>query len=124
MYLQQAIKNGLAKGAIKGLSHSGDQYHEAIDCLKSRYNRPHLIRAHVRAIMDALPLKDGSGKELRRLHDTLQQHLRALKSMGCDPDGPLVTSIVELKLDVNTMFKWQKHSQDKNGLHRSQSSSF
>ena len=39
VYLQQAIKQGSARSAIEGLSQSGDQYKEAVDCLKSRYNR-------------------------------------------------------------------------------------
>lgn len=114
VYLQQAIKDGSAKSVVEGLSRSGEQYQEAIDCLKSRYNRPRVThRAHVRMIVDAPPLKEGSGKELRRLHDTLQQHLRALKSMKHEPDGSFITSIVELKLDPDTMFEWSKHSQDK-----------
>lgn len=114
VYLQQAVKNGSAKNAIEGLSRSGDNYHEAVDCLMSRYNRPRLIhRAHVRVIMEAPSLKDGSGKELRRLHDVIQQHLRALKSMKCEPSSSFLTSILELKLDVDTMFEWQKHSQSK-----------
>ena len=114
VYLQQAIKGGSAKSAIKGLSRSGDNYDEAIACLKSRYNRPRLIhRAHVQRIMDAQPLKDGSGKELRWLHETLQQHLRALRAMKCEPDSSFTTSVTELKLDSETMFEWQKHSQDK-----------
>ena len=29
MYLQQALKDGTAKGAIEGLSHSGDNYEKA-----------------------------------------------------------------------------------------------
>lgn len=112
IYLQEAIKEGSARAAIEGLSRSGDQYHEAVDCLKARYNRPRIThRAHVRSIMDASPLKDGSGKELRKLHDLLQQHLRALKTMGTEPDPSFVTCIVELKLDPTTLFEWQKHSQ-------------
>ena len=31
--------------------------------------------------------------------------------MGCEPSGPLITSILELKLDANTSFEWQKFSQ-------------
>ena len=50
-------------------------------------------------------------KELRRLHDVVTQHLRALKSMEYDPSGPFITSILELKLDTTTLFEWQKHSQ-------------
>ena len=33
VYLQQAIKGGSSKNAIEGLSRSGDNYDEAIDCL-------------------------------------------------------------------------------------------
>ena len=44
--------------------------------LKSRYDRPRLIqRTHVQLIVDTPPLKEGSGKELRRLHDNVQQHV-------------------------------------------------
>ena len=112
VYLQQAVKNGSAKPVIEGLSRSGENEKEAIDCLKSRFNRPCLLHhAHVRKIVEAPSLKDGSGKELRRLHDTVQQHLRALKAMGSEPDESFITSVIELKLDVSTMFEWQRHSQ-------------
>jgi len=112
VYLQHAIKDGSAKNVIEGLSHSGDNYEEAIECLKSRYNRPRLIqRTHVQLIVDAPSLKEGNGKELRRLHDTVQQHVRALKTLGCDLPGKFITSMIELKLDADTLFEWQKHSQ-------------
>ena len=39
------------------------------------------------------------------------QHLRALKAMGNEPSGAFITSTLELKLDTNTMFEWQRHSQ-------------
>ena len=107
VYLQQSLKGGSARGAIEGLSRSGDCYNEAIECLRSRYDRPRLIhQAHVRVILEAPSLKEGNGKELRRLHDTVQQHLRALKAMGCEAPGPFITSVLELKLDTNTMFEW------------------
>ena len=111
-YLRHALKGGQAKNVIEGLSRSGDQYSEAISCLKSRYNRPHLIhQAHVQRILETPSLKDGTGKELRRLHDIAQQHQRALKALGHEPSGSFITSLLELKLDVNTMFEWQRHSQ-------------
>ena len=54
MYLQQSLKGGTAKGAIEGLSHSGEYYTEAIECLQSRYNRPRLIhKTHVCMILEA-----------------------------------------------------------------------
>ena len=112
-YLRHALKDGSAKQVVEGLSSSGEQYEEAIDCLRKRFDRPRLLhQAHVRAILEAPALKDGNGKELRRLHDIANQHLRALKAMECEPSGSFVTSMLELKLDVTTMFEWQKHSQE------------
>lgn len=112
VYLQHAFKDGTAKRVIEGLSRSGEHYTEAIKSLKSRYDRPRLIhQTHVRMIVEAPSLKDGSGKELRRLHDTIQQHLRALKALGHEPSPAFITSMLELKLDVATTFEWQKHSQ-------------
>ena len=111
VYLQQAIKDGSANSAIEGLSKTGDHYDEAVKCLKSRYDRPRLIhREHVQLIMNTAPLRDGSGKELKRLHDAIQQHTRALKTMGSEPEM-FLTSVIELKLDRDTMFEWQKHTQ-------------
>ncbi len=112
-YLRHGLKDGSAKHVVEGLSGSGEQYEEAIDCLRKRYDRPRLLhQAHVRAILDAPALKEGGGKELRRLHDTANQHLRALKSMDYEPPGSFITSMLELKLDTTTMFEWQKCSQE------------
>ncbi len=113
-YLRHALKGGTAKSVIEGLSRSGEHFTEAITCLKSRYNKPHLIhQAHVSKIVETPNLKDGSGKELRRLQNAAQQHLRALKAMGYESSGSFVTSMLELKLDVDTMFEWQRQSQDR-----------
>ena len=46
VYLQQSLKNGSAKSTIEGLSRSGEYYAEAVECLKSRYDRPRLIHLH------------------------------------------------------------------------------
>ena len=116
-YLRNSLKNGSAKGVIEGLSESGEFYEEAIKSLKARYDRPRLIhRSHVRMIIEAPGLKDGTGREIRRLHDTVQQHLRALKAMAYEPSGPFITSILELKLDSTTSFEWQRFSQDTTGV--------
>lgn len=111
VYLRHSVKDGSAKGVIEGLSRSGEHYAEAVECLTSRYDRPRLIhQAHVRKILEVPALKEGSGRELRHLHDTVLQHLRALKAMGYEPSGPFITSALELKLDTTTTFEWQRHS--------------
>ena len=113
VYLQHSLKDGSAKHVIEGLSRTGDCYKEAVECLQSRFDRPRLIhQTHVRMILEASPLTEGTGKELRRLHDVVQQHLRALKAMDLEPSGAFITSVVELKLHASTMFEWQKHSQE------------
>ena len=52
-----------------------------------------------------------NSRELQRLHDTANQHLRTLKAMGCEPSGQFITSALELKFDDNTMFEWQRYNQ-------------
>ena len=42
----------------------------------------------------------------------LDMHLCALKSMGREPSASFITSLIEMKLDPDTMFEWQKASQD------------
>ena len=109
------VKEGPDSAVIEGHFHSGEHYTEAIECLLVRYDRLRLIhQAHANKILEAPILKEGSGKKiLRHSHDTVQQHLRALKSMGYDSSRPFVTSAIELKLDTGTMFQWQKYSQEK-----------
>jgi hypothetical protein len=64
----------------------------------------------VRKIIEAPPLKEGGGRELRHLHDTVLQHLRALKAMDYEPSGPFITLVLEMKLDSGTTFEWHRHS--------------
>ena len=49
VYLQHAVKNGSAISVIQGLSQSGEQYTEAVECLKSRYDRPRLVHQRKRS---------------------------------------------------------------------------
>ena len=44
MYLQNAIKDKIAKNLIAGLTKSSEHYDEAVKCLQERYDR------HVRSI--------------------------------------------------------------------------
>ena len=60
-------------------------------------------------IMEAPGLKEGSSKELciLHVHDTVVQHLRVLKEMGHELPNLFIMSMLELKLNSNTMFEWQ-----------------
>jgi len=110
VYLCHAVKDDVARSTIESLSHTGDQSEKSIDLLKAH---PLIIhQAHVRKIYEVPNLNDGSGKEIRCFHDTVQLHLRALTTMKEEPTGSLITVLLELKLDKETMLEWQKASQD------------
>lgn len=112
-YLKDSLKDGPARHAIEGLAQTAENYEEAITCLRKRYDRPRLIhQAHVRAVVEAPPLKDGSGRELRRLHDVINQHMRAITAMTDNSLEAFVTSIIETKLDRTSMFAWQDYSHE------------
>ena len=113
MFLQNAIKDKVAKNLIAGLTKSGDHYDEAVECLQERYDHPRQIhQTHVCHIVEAPFLKDGSGKEICALHDLVVQHLRALKSLGHEPSQAFITSLLEMKFDSTTKFEWRRHSQE------------
>lgn len=60
---QSALKDGMAKGVIDGLSRSGKFHSEAIQTLHARYDWPHLIhQTHAKMIMDTPALKHGNRK--------------------------------------------------------------
>ena len=105
VYLRHSLKDGSAKFVIEGLSRSGEQYVEAIESLKSHYSRPQLIhQTHFRKMYEVPRLREGTSKELRRLHNTVQQHLRALKAMG--QAGPIwiihhFATGIEIRLQYN-----------------------
>ena len=100
VYLRHALKDSKVLKVIERLFRSREHYVEATELLQARFNRPCLIhQTHVSRILNA-----------SSLHDTVQQHLRALKSMDYEPSVQFITSILELKLDTMTMFEWQKHS--------------
>ena len=100
MYLRRPLKVGPASQAIDGLSQSVNQYEEAITDF---------------ALCDPMILdapSESNGKNLRHLHDVANQPLRALAATKQGIIESFLTSMLEMKLDLATMFEWQRHSQD------------
>ena len=111
-YLLKSLTTQKARDAIEGIDATAEAYPEAIEALKARFDRPEVIhRAHVRALLKARYLKDGSSSELRNLHDTFQHHLRSLKALKKLNFGQFITALGESKLDPTTMIEWQKFTQ-------------
>ena len=106
-YLQDALKDSLARFMSQGLTRTSENYEESIKCLKERYDRPRLVQEeHIHSIVDAVPVKNGSDKELRRLYDAATQHYRALKAAKSDSFDTVLTVILQQKLDEKSRLKW------------------
>ena len=59
-YLLKSLTTKRAKDAIEGIDAVAEAYPEAVEALKNRFDRPQVIhRAHVRAILNIKPMKDG-----------------------------------------------------------------
>ena len=98
--MRHAVEAGPAKQVITGLSHSASGYEQAVDCLQQRYDEPRFIHQnHVSAIADAALVKSRNAKELRLLHDVVNQHVRLLRAIKGDMFEVFVSSSVEMKLD-------------------------
>ena len=75
IYLQEALKDGLARFVIQGLTWTSESYEEAIKCLKNLYDCPRLIQEeHIRSTVDAVPVKNGSDRELHPPYYAAIQH--------------------------------------------------
>ena len=111
-YLLKSLTTQKAKDTIEGIDATAEAYPEAIEALKARFDRPEVIHhAHVRSLLKAKYLKDGSPSELRNLHNTFQHHLRSLKALKKLNFGQFITALGESKLGTTIMIEWQKFTQ-------------
>ena len=93
MYLQVAHKYHLARLVIQGLTQTSESYEEAIRCLKEWHDRPRLVQEeHTHSIMDVIPVKNGSDREL-------------LKAAETDSFEMVLTVILQQKLDKKDLVK-------------------
>ena len=117
MYLQDALKDGPARFVIRGLTQTSENYEEEIKCLKEQYNQSQLVQEeHIRSIVDAVPVKNSSDKELRHLYDASTQHYRELKATKNASFDTVLTVILQQKLEEKTGLKWEEFSNDSDVL--------
>ena len=87
--------------AISGLSLSASNYEEAIAILKKRFgNKQQIINRHMDILLNVSPVTNQDTRKLRELYDTLESHVRSLKSLGIPSNsyGSLLSSIIMNKL--------------------------
>ena len=109
--LRDVVKDGPAKNVVKRLTQTAESYKEAVRCLKDRYNRPRLIhREHIRSIVHAPALNAHNGRELRRLYNLCNHHIRTSKSSDDYDIYTFLTTVMELKLDEFTKLRLMEYS--------------
>lgn len=87
-YLKTAL-TGDAAAAIAGLHLSAVCYNDAVELLQQRFGKDTtIIQDHMESLLNVRPVRSSDDvRELRRLHDRIQAHLRGLKALGVNEDS-------------------------------------
>ena len=98
----RSLLGGTALDAVAGLALSSANYQQAIEVLRKRFgNRQVIISKHMDALMnmDAIS-SDRHVRDLRKLYDNTEAHVRSLKSLGIETAsyGALLTPVLLAKL--------------------------
>lgn len=108
-YLKTSII-GSAADIIKNLTITAENYQPAYDELHKQYeNKTLIIQTHIRAILHSPKVHTANANELRKLHNHIVSHVRALQSLRQPVnhwDAWLVT-ITCCQLDAATAGEWQ-----------------
>ncbi|KAL0832263.1 hypothetical protein ABMA28_001710 [Loxostege sticticalis] len=110
-YLRASLK-GQASEIIKNIDFKGDNYEMASDLLCDRYNNNRLlVNNHVQALFDVEPVNKESATSLRRLIDTMNKNIRALKSLKEPTEhwDTLIIFMMSRKLDPTTSRHWEEY---------------
>ena len=102
-YLHGQVQGDAAR-VIAGFPLTDDNYAHAITLLQARYGQPHkLISAHMEVLLN-LEKPTNTLSSLLAFHDTLEQHMRSLSSLGKSSEayGSLLTPSVLSKLPTET----------------------
>lgn len=95
---------------VQSLEISASNYKVAWNLLKDRYdNKRIIVKNHVRAIREIPTINKESYADLRKLLDTLQIHMRALKALERPVDSwdDLLIDLVTCKIDSSTNKEWE-----------------
>ena len=94
-YLRAQLK-GDATRVVAGFPLTDVNYQHSVTLLRERFGQPYkLINAHMQALL-GLPSAANTPPSLQLFHDTVENHIRALFSLGKSPEsyGDLLTPII------------------------------
>lgn len=110
-YLQDCLK-GSAKDILQGLSATSSNYHIAMRMLEERYNNEKLIIfSHLESILEHPKMQRESSTDLRKLHDTIVRHLRALENLNVSDTqfkASVISYVIKNKIDSRTATEFNK----------------
>ncbi|XP_077263140.1 uncharacterized protein LOC143898010 [Temnothorax americanus] len=93
---------------IKNISITDANYRTAWSELQRRYdNLRAIVTAHLNSILDLPSMKSESASELKRVYDTINDSLHALRNIGRRVDDDFVVAITVRKLDSRTLREWE-----------------
>ena len=122
MYLQEAVKDGPARFVIQGLTRTSKIYEKVIRCLKERYDDLYASfkrKTSACSIVDAVPVKNGSDKEIRHLYNGATQHYQALHVNPCSKNLFILNtadSDTAAEIGSKTRLKWAKFNSDSTNI--------
>lgn len=100
-YLRSLLERS-ARESIAGLTLTGPNYMEAVAILEKRFgNTQQIISRHMDLLLNLEPVSAAYQlRNLRRLYDSVETHVRSLKSLGIDSKtyGTLLASVLLSKL--------------------------
>lgn len=111
-YLLDCLE-GEARKVLECLEITRDNYTVALDLLEKRFqNKPVIIQTHIRTLVDATSVNKQNSSSLRNLSDTLERHIRALRTLGepVDTWDRLLIFLMVRKLDNITRKEWEEKS--------------
>ncbi|XP_018357524.1 PREDICTED: uncharacterized protein LOC108757561 [Trachymyrmex cornetzi] len=113
-YLRSSLK-GQAADIIQSLEVSAENYNEAWQMLKRRYDKKRIIiQRHIRALFELQSVSKENFTNLRHLVDGVLKHLRALKAIGRPTDSwdDVIIHLITSKLDHVTNKEWEDNISD------------
>jgi hypothetical protein len=115
-YLKPQLQ-GEAANCISGLVLTAANYPIAVDLLKRRFGRPErLIFAHLEGLLKTPVLPDSrTAKDLWRLSDALQTHVRCLENLGVAGEqyGVVLTPLLLSRLPDDLRMEWARDGIDR-----------
>ena len=119
-HLQNALV-GRAKEAIEGYGYSGELYAGALENLKSRFGKSHIVvKAHLNRLRKWVKLSEDRLHEVRRFSDVISTAVKSFQHLDYTNDLHAATNNLNMvvdKLPHSLCVKWKEYRREKELKH-------